>query len=174
MRKSLISLAVLAPFAAQAGEIWVSNEKDDTLSVIDIDTLEVVRTIPTGERPRGITFSKDFSRLYICASDSDTVQVMDPETGEILHDLPSGEDPEQFVLHPDDRHLYIANEDDAITTVVDTETRKVVAQIDVGIEPEGMAVSARWQDRHHHFRNHEHGPLDRHRDAGVVRQYAGG
>ena len=141
MRKSLISLALLAPFAAQAGEIWVSNEKDDTLSVIDIETLEVVRTIPTGERPRGITFSKDFSRLYICASDSDTVQVMDPETGEILHDLPSGEDPEQFVLHPDDRHLYIANEDDAITTVVDTETRKVVAQIDVGIEPEGMAIS---------------------------------
>ena len=126
---------------ALSDEIWVSNEKDDTLSVIDIETLEVVRTIEVGERPRGITFSKDHSVLYICASDSDAVQVMDPETGEILHDLPSGEDPEQFVLHPNNRHLYIANEDDAITTVVDTETREVIAQIDVGIEPEGMAVS---------------------------------
>ncbi|NSX56231.1 YVTN family beta-propeller repeat protein [Parasulfitobacter algicola] len=132
---------MIAALPAVADEIWVSNEKDDTVSVIDIETLEVIQTYPTGERPRGITFSKDFSRLYICASDSDTVQVMDPNTGEILFDLPSGEDPEQFVLHPDDRHLYIANEDDAITTVVDTETRKVVAQIDVGIEPEGMAVS---------------------------------
>ena len=122
---------------ASAAEIWVSNEKDDTISVIDVESLEVVRTIPTGERPRGITFSKDFSRLYVCASDSDAVQVMDPETGKILHELPSGEDPEQFVLHPDDRRLYIANEDDAVTTVVDTETRKVVAQINVGIEPEG-------------------------------------
>ena len=139
---SALTLVLSAAFGpTHAGEIWISNEKDDTLSVIDVETLEVVRTLPVGERPRGITFSKDFSRLYICASDSDTVQVMDPETGEILHDLPSGEDPEQFVLHPDDRHLYIANEDDAITTVVDTETRKVVAQINVGIEPEGMAVS---------------------------------
>ncbi len=132
---------LLAASGASAGEIWVSNEKDDTLSVIDVETLEVVRTLPTGQRPRGITFSKDFSRLYICASDSDTVQVMDPESGEILHELPSGADPEQFVLHPNDRYLYIANEDDAITTVVDTESRSVIAQIDVGIEPEGMAVS---------------------------------
>ncbi|MEM8704698.1 MAG: beta-propeller fold lactonase family protein, partial [Pseudomonadota bacterium] len=120
--------------SATADEIWVSNEKDDTISVIDVETLEVVWTIEVGERPRGITFAIDHSVLYLCASDSDTVQVIDPETGKILHELPSGEDPEQFVLHPDNRHLYIANEDDAITTVVDTETRKVIAQIDVGIE----------------------------------------
>ncbi|MEL7211100.1 MAG: YVTN family beta-propeller repeat protein [Pseudomonadota bacterium] len=140
LRTSLLALT-LATAPAYADEIWVSNEKDDTISVIDIETLEVVRTIEVGERPRGITFSKDYSVLYVCASDSDTVQVIDPETGKVLHELPSGEDPEQFVLHPDDRHLYIANEDDAITTVVDTESRTVVAQIDVGIEPEGMAVS---------------------------------
>ena len=140
-RFAWIPVVALTALPATAGEIWISNEKDDTLSVIDIETLEVVRTIPTGERPRGITFSSDYSVLYICASDSDAVQVMDPVSGEILHDLPSGEDPEQFVLHPNGRHLYIANEDDAITTVVDTETREVIAQINVGIEPEGMAVS---------------------------------
>ncbi|MGH1454528.1 MAG: YVTN family beta-propeller repeat protein [Paracoccaceae bacterium] len=139
--KRILPALILAASPVLAEEIWVTNEKDDTVSVIDTATMTVTRTIPTGERPRGITFSHDYSRVYICASDSDTVQVMDPNTGEILHDLPSGEDPEQFVLHPNDRHLYIANEDDAITTVVDTETRKVIAQIDVGIEPEGMAVS---------------------------------
>ena len=136
----LLLLTLLAT-PTLADEIWVTNEKDDTISVIDTATLEVTRTIPTGERPRGITFSHDYSRVYICASDSDTVQVMDPATGEILHELPSGEDPEQFVLHPDDKHLWIANEDDAVTTVVDVDSRKVVAQINVGIEPEGMGVS---------------------------------
>lgn len=138
---AVLALGVLLGGPAAADEIWVTNEKDNTISVIDTRTLEVVRTIPTGKRPRGITFSRDFSRVYICASDSDAVQVMDPVTGEILHELPSGEDPEQFVLHPDNRHLWIANEDDAVTTVVDVETRRVVAQINVGIEPEGMGVS---------------------------------
>jgi len=141
IRTFLTCFAILMGTAATAGEIWVTNEKDDTVSVISTETLEVIATYETGERPRGITFSQDYSVLYICASDSDAVQVMDPNTGEILHDLPSGEDPEQFVLHPNDKHLYIANEDDAITTVVDTETRQVIAQIDVGVEPEGMAVS---------------------------------
>jgi PQQ-dependent catabolism-associated beta-propeller protein len=141
MKPAVTALGLILSGPVFAAEIWVTNEKDDTISVIDVETLEVVRTIPTGERPRGITFARDYSVVYICASDSNAVQVMDPETGEILHDLPSGEDPEQFVLHPDNRHLYIANEDDAITTVVDVESRSVVAQINVGIEPEGMAVS---------------------------------
>ena len=141
--KATISVATAALFTipALAGEMWISNEKDNTLSVIDTDTLEVIATHNVGERPRGILFSADYSKLYICASDSDTVQVMDPNTGEILHELPSGEDPEQFALHPDDIHLYVANEDDAITTIINTQTREVVAQIDVGVEPEGMAVS---------------------------------
>jgi len=136
-----LMLTLLASGPAAAGEIWVSNEKDNTISVIDEETLDVSRTIEVGERPRGITFAKDHSVLYLCASDSDTIQVIDPDSGDVLHELPSGEDPEQFILHPDNRHLYVANEDDAVTTVVDVDTRKVVAQINVGIEPEGKAVS---------------------------------
>ena len=74
----VLSLGLLSG-PSLAGEIWVSNEKDDTLSVIDVETLEVTRTVETGERPRGILFSKDFERLYVCASDSDAVQVIDPD-----------------------------------------------------------------------------------------------
>ena len=60
--RALLLTAALMGQPALAGEIWVTNEKDNTISVIDVDTLEVTRTIPVGERPRGITFSKDFSR----------------------------------------------------------------------------------------------------------------
>ena len=63
-----------------AGEIWVTNEKDDTVSVIDDKSFEVIKTMEVGERPRGITFSKDYSVLFVCASDSDTVQMIDPNT----------------------------------------------------------------------------------------------
>ncbi|MDO6514445.1 YVTN family beta-propeller repeat protein [Neptuniibacter sp. 2_MG-2023] len=143
-KKSLTALAVgslLASSALYAETAYVSNEKDDTISIIDLDTMTVTDTINVGERPRGIILSKDNSKLYICASDSDTVQVMDLATNQIIKELPSGEDPEQFALHPNNRHLYISNEDDALVTIVDTETSEVLAQIDVGVEPEGMAVS---------------------------------
>ncbi|WP_286238449.1 YVTN family beta-propeller repeat protein [Neptuniibacter halophilus] len=139
--KPVAAAMVLASPVAMAELAYVSNEKDDTISVIDLNTMEVTDTIEVGERPRGILFSKDHKKLYICASDSDTVQVMDLATKTIIKELPSGEDPEQFALHPNDRHLYISNEDDALVTIVDTETSEVLAQIDVGVEPEGMAVS---------------------------------
>lgn len=141
MIKPLAAALLLSAPSAFAELAYVSNEKDDTISIIDLDTMEVTETIEVGERPRGILFSKDYSKLYICASDSDTVQVMDLATKKIIKELPSGEDPEQFALHPNDRHLYISNEDDALVTIVDTETNEVLAQIDVGVEPEGMAVS---------------------------------
>lgn len=127
--------------ALQAELAYVSNEKDNTLSVIDIDKLEVVETIDVGQRPRGITFDRNFEKLFICASDDDTIQILDVDTHSVVTNLPSGEDPEQFSLHPNNRHLYVSNEDDAVVTVVDTHSREVLAQIDVGIEPEGMAVS---------------------------------
>ena len=135
------ALALSSAAALAQGQVWITNETDNTVSVIDVATLEVVATHPTGKRPRGVIFSHDYTHLYICASDSDLVEVMDPNTGEILHSLPSGDDPEQFALHPDGRHLYIANEDDGQVTVVDVETREAVAEIKVGIEPEGMGVS---------------------------------
>lgn len=137
---SLIACLVFT-YPVHAELAYISNEKDNTLSVIDIDTLSVVDTIDVGMRPRGIIFNQDYSRLYICASDSDAVQVMDVATRKIIADLPSGEDPEQFALHPDGRQLYIANENNAVVTIVDTETRSVIGQVDVGVEPEGMAVS---------------------------------
>ena len=142
MRSPLAAALMLSSTIAAASPLaYVSNEKDDTLSLIDLAKMEVIDTIEVGQRPRGITLSKDKTKLYICASDSDTVQIMDLKTRTIIAELPSGEDPEQFALAPNNKHLYIANEDDALVTVVDVDSSEVLAQIDVGVEPEGMAVS---------------------------------
>jgi PQQ-dependent catabolism-associated beta-propeller protein len=127
--------------AAKGFEVYVSSEKDNSISVIDSKSLEVKRSFAVGKRPRGITFTRDGKYFLVCASDSDTVQVFAAEGDKHLHDLPSGSDPEQFALSPDDARLFIANEDDAVTTVVDFATRQVVKQVDVGVEPEGMAIS---------------------------------
>ena len=80
--------------------MWVSNEKDHTVSVIDTNTMEVKATYNVGLRPRGITFAKDYSVLYICASDDDPIREqysgirMRPEARKLsrtdMRDLASG------------------------------------------------------------------------------------
>ena len=66
----------LLPMAAAHGyEAYISNEKDNTVSVVDLDKMAVVRTYQVGQRPRGITMTKDGQFILLCASDDDTVQV---------------------------------------------------------------------------------------------------
>jgi len=126
---------------ASAYMVYVSNEKDNTITVVDSTTMEVVKTVNVGQRPRGITISHDGKHIYLCASDDDTIEVIDTATLEIVDTLPSGPDPELFVLSPDGKTLYVANEDDNLVTVIDVEGKNVLAEIPVGVEPEGMGIS---------------------------------
>ncbi|MEI2421120.1 hypothetical protein V6O07_12675, partial [Arthrospira platensis SPKY2] len=89
----LIAGALLST-TSWAGTAFISNERDNTISVIDTKSWEVVNTFDVGMRPRGILLNSDYSRLYVCAGDSDRVEVYDAKTFEFITDLPSGDDPE--------------------------------------------------------------------------------
>ena len=41
------------PAPAEAFTVYVSNEKDNTISIIDGNSYEVTATVPVGQRPRG-------------------------------------------------------------------------------------------------------------------------
>ena len=158
----VLAAGLLPAGPAVAGKAFVSNEKGNTITVVDTESWEAIQEFPAGNRPRGITVSPDGKLLYVCASDDNIVRVFDTETYQEVFTLPSGPDPELFVLHPSGNPLYIANEDDNLVTVTDTETRTIIAEVPVGVEPEGMGISA---DSKFvvHIRNDEHGALHFHR-----------
>jgi YVTN family beta-propeller protein len=110
--------------SAFAYTVYVSNEKGNSISVIDGATLEVNETVPVGQRPRGIMLTKDGKSLLICASDDDMVQILDLASGQIVGTLTSGPDPEQLNMHPSGSPVYIANEDDSLATAIDLNERK--------------------------------------------------
>jgi YVTN family beta-propeller protein len=70
LRRTLTAFGLAAvPFAfpVEAMTIYVSNEKGNSITVIDGDSMEVAATVDVGNRPRGIALSKDHRFLYICA-----------------------------------------------------------------------------------------------------------
>lgn len=134
-------VGIASTSVAHAYSVYVSNEKDNTISVIDGESYEVIDTIAVGERPRGLVLSNDGKILYICTSDEDHVEAYDLDTGKFLYSLPSGPDPELMALDNNGQMLYIANEDDNLVTVVDVLEKRKVVEIPVGIEPEGIGLS---------------------------------
>ena len=48
--------------------IFVSNEKDNTVTVLDSETLKIVKTIKTARRPRGIIAEPDYKELFVAAA----------------------------------------------------------------------------------------------------------
>ena len=70
----LLPLLTFAAGDAAAYTAYVTNEKDNTVSVVDLDKMETIKSIPVGERPRGILLSKDKKYIYICNGDADHIE----------------------------------------------------------------------------------------------------
>ena len=149
---------------ASAFTAYVSNEKGNTVSVIDTNKWEVVKTIKVGQRPRGIAYRRDQKYVLVAVGDDDTIQMIDTSTNEVVDTLPSGPDPELFIEDPTGKILYVANEDDNTITIIDIARRAQVGDVQVGVEPEGMGISPDGKILVTR-RDHEHGALHRHRDA---------
>src|SRR5215207_8354989 len=134
-------LAIVLAAPADAYLAYVSNEKGNTISVVDTARLEVVKTIKVGQRPRGIGLTKDGKYILVCVGDDDAIEIIDAKSYEIVGTLPSGPDPEQFTMDPDGKILYVANEDNNMVTIIDLERRVPLGEVQVGVEPEGMGLS---------------------------------
>ena len=140
MGLAALGLVVLGTRPAQAYIAYTSNERDNTISVIDLDKGKTIRTVPTGQRPRGILVTPDGKYLLVCDGDDDEIQIFDTTTFKEVRTI-STPDPELFALRPSGNPLYVSNENDALVTVFDVDTGKQLASIQTGVEPEGMAVS---------------------------------
>ena len=138
----LIIFLILMQKFVIAETIYVSNEKDHNISVIDGNSLEVIKTVKVGHRPRGIILSKDKKKIIICTSDDNRITVVDVASLEVEYYLPSGPDPELMVMDEDGKFIYVANEDDNMVTVVDYHGKKIVKEISKWAKPNAIIASS--------------------------------
>lgn len=137
-----------------AKRVFVSNENDGTVTVIDPDAGTTIATIPVGKRPRGLRVVGN--RLYVALSGSpkggpgvdesklppadraaDGIGVVDLDKLALIATLESGQDPESFDVIGK-QTLVVSNEETGTATFVDVPSHKVRGQVAVGTEPEGV------------------------------------
>ena len=135
------ALALAGSTALAQGTAYVSSEKDNSLTLIDLTTLTVKGTIATCKRARHVQLTPD-AKIMVACTDSNAADIIDPATAKSLRRIPLGNEPEAFDIAPDGKTIYVSNEDEGEVSFVDAATGKTLKTVKVGKEPEGVKVSA--------------------------------
>lgn len=96
--------------ALDANTAWVVNHISDSVSVVDLTTLNVIATVPTRDEPCDVVFAGSPLRAFVSCSQVNAVQVFDPSdltvpptTVDIV-----GEDPRALAVSADGSTVYAA------------------------------------------------------------------
>ena len=96
-------------------QAWVVNQISDSVSVVDLATGRVIRTIATADEPADVAFagSGASERAFITCAQPGIVQVLDPNNpvmgGSVLSTITiQGADPRAMVVSADGSKVYVA------------------------------------------------------------------
>ncbi|MGI8745527.1 MAG: beta-propeller fold lactonase family protein [Bryobacteraceae bacterium] len=113
---------------------YVSNDKDNTITVVDIDAAKALATIaPPGiKRLDGCATSPDSKKLYVAALELDEVVVISTETNQVLKHVKAGKEPRRVLFSPDARRIYVSSEVSDEITILNAATDTVVDKLKAG------------------------------------------
>jgi YVTN family beta-propeller protein len=121
--------------------LYVAN-MSSSISVVDLTDNKVIKDIDSGITPRGLSFTKDGSRLFIVDMHNNTVSVIDAQRHEVIKTIPVGKNPEYIELSPHETIAYVANLGSDTVSKIDLTTLEVMAEIPVEKGPHEIAFSA--------------------------------
>jgi YVTN family beta-propeller protein len=120
--------------------VLVSNWCSYDLSVLSIETQKVIKTIPIGAYPRGITVSKDSRFTYVAQMGGAVVHKITLGSWE-KEILRVGPNPRALALSPDDETLYVTLNASGRVIAYDLITNKVIKSVRTGNAARSLDIS---------------------------------
>ncbi|MGU7774301.1 YncE family protein [Burkholderia sp. MR1-5-21] len=123
---------------------FITNGRADTITVVDLDSLQTVDTIKAGgPDPDGILYVRDLGRLFVSNGHDKSVSAIDVGTRKVIATMSVGGKPESLAA---DRsgHVFVAAEDTNEIVEMDGRANKVLnhwALADCD-GPSGLAIDA--------------------------------
>lgn len=103
------------------GEIYLCNEANHEVWVLDERDFSLEQVIPVGDHPHTCVFGADQRHLYVSNWGARSVTVVDTENARRVRDLAVGVRPNDMALSPDGR-LFVACSGDNTVHVIQTRT----------------------------------------------------
>lgn len=110
---------------------YVTSRGSDTLSVIDVDTMTLKKTIAAGTGPEAVDVSPDGATLWVGNNQSEDIYVFDTATMDISARIEVGFLPIRVRFHPDGKAVAVADLRNDRIVVYDSQSHEPVAEIDL-------------------------------------------
>jgi YVTN family beta-propeller protein len=125
--------------AAVAGNrIYVSNEADNTLDVVDAKTLLVTNRVPLSGHPNNIAAGRDGRRVYVAIrQEPGAVDVVDTQALQRVKSIPVKGAVHNTYVTPDGKYVIAGSIAGKNLTVIDAQTEQSswVLDFDLGVRP---------------------------------------
>jgi YVTN family beta-propeller protein len=91
------------------GEAWVVNQISDSVSIVDLASMRVRRTVLVGDEPADVAFAGNPQRAFVSLSIPERVVAMDAANPGALTSIPvAGSQPRAMAVSPDGSRVYLA------------------------------------------------------------------
>jgi YVTN family beta-propeller protein len=123
--------------------IYVANNGDGTVSVINGETYSVTKVITGVVGANGVAYDSDHGLVYVTKHGPNELAVIDASTNAVSETVSVGNGPNGVAYNPEVDKIYVANYNSNTVTILDGDTRALITTLTVPgeTEPAHIAVN---------------------------------
>ena len=122
-------------------ELWVGQNGDGGIAVIDAAGNRVKETFKVGELPIRLKFTPDGKRVLVSDAKAGQIVVIDAAARQVTKRVPMDGVPLGIQLAPDGKRAFIARAQAGRVDVLDMASLEIVASVATGAGPDGLAYA---------------------------------
>lgn len=119
-------------YVPELRKLYTSNARDNTIGVVDLKQMKVVKKLKTEAKPDGSAYAAPFHKLYVSDERGKAEAIIDVNKDEIVKTLHFDSETGMPQYDPVARKVYVNLQDQNIFAVIDPVTDDVVGRYPVG------------------------------------------
>src|SRR5881398_3538876 len=119
-------------YVPELKKFYTSNAYDNTIGVVDLKQMKVIKKLKTESKPDGSTYAAPFHKLYVSDERGKAEAIVDVHKDEIVKTLHFDSETGMPQYDPVARKVYVNLQDQNIFAVIDPVTDEVVGRFPVG------------------------------------------
>lgn len=125
---------------AKTNRIYVADENNNNVDVIDGDINEITNKIKLKGKPGIIDVNEFLNRVYVTTVNS--LNVIDGVTEKVIDTVKIGSTLSGLKVNPNKNHIYVNDSHTGILHVINGFTHETIEIVEVGINPQGISLDS--------------------------------